>query len=61
MQVLLVEDDNELSATIKLGLEGLGHLVDRAFDGTSGQRLARENKVKLVESDESVYVFPLNT
>lgn len=42
MKLLLIEDDREIAAAVKRGLEGEGFTVDTAFDGTDGLWQARE-------------------
>ena len=43
MRVLVVEDDKQLAAALRRGLEGEGYAVDTALDGAEGEWLAREN------------------
>jgi two-component system, OmpR family, response regulator len=42
MRVLVVEDERPLASAIRLGLEAEGFVVDLAFDGNEGLRLASE-------------------
>ncbi len=43
MRVLVVEDDKQLAAALRRGLEGEGYAVDTALDGAEGEWLAGEN------------------
>ena len=43
MRILVVEDDKQLAAALRRGLEREGYAVDVALDGTDGQWLATEN------------------
>ena len=43
MRLLLVEDDNDLSATLKKSLETAGYAVDLADNGVDGEYLGNEN------------------
>ena len=43
MRVLVVEDDKQLAAALRRGLEEEGYAVDVALDGEEGEWLAREN------------------
>jgi two-component system OmpR family response regulator len=43
MRVLVVEDDKQLAAALRRGLEEEGYAVDAALDGVEGQWLATEN------------------
>ena len=42
MRILLVEDDVQLAATVRRGLQQEGHVVDVAHDGPEGEWLALE-------------------
>jgi two-component system OmpR family response regulator len=44
VRILLVEDDKQLAATLRRGLEGEGYAVDVALDGGEGAWLAQENE-----------------
>ena len=44
MRILVVEDDKQLAAALRRGLEDDGHAVDVALDGTEGEWLAGENE-----------------
>ncbi|HWJ83276.1 MAG TPA: response regulator transcription factor [Nocardioides sp.] len=43
MRILVVEDDKQLAAGLRRGLEEEGYAVDVALDGTDGEWLAEEN------------------
>lgn len=43
VRILLVEDDKQLAATLRRGLEDEGYAVDTALDGIEGEWLAQEN------------------
>jgi DNA-binding response OmpR family regulator len=43
MRVLVVEDDKQLAAALRRGLQGEGHAVDTALDASEGEWLAQEN------------------
>jgi two-component system, OmpR family, response regulator len=43
MRVLVVEDDKQLAAALRRGLEAEGYAVDTALDGAEGEWLAGEN------------------
>jgi DNA-binding response OmpR family regulator len=43
VRVLVVEDDKQLAAALRRGLEGEGYAVDTALDGREGEWLAQEN------------------
>jgi two-component system, OmpR family, response regulator len=43
VRILVVEDDKQLAAALRRGLEGEGYAVDVALDGVEGEWLAREN------------------
>ncbi len=43
MRVLVVEDDKQLAAALRRGLEGEGYAVDVALTGTDGEWFATEN------------------
>ncbi|MBU6372799.1 MAG: response regulator transcription factor [Alphaproteobacteria bacterium] len=51
MRVLLVEDDNEMSANVKRALEEDGHTVDVAGDGDTGETLARDGAFDVIIMD----------
>lgn len=51
MKILLVEDEERVSSFIKRGLEENGIQVTQAFDGTTGLRMARQNKYDVVILD----------
>src|SRR6476619_3303652 len=41
MNILVIEDDAEISAFVSRGLRRAGYLVDCASDGLSGEKMAR--------------------
>ncbi len=43
MRILVVEDDKQLAASLRRGLEAEGYAVDVALDGAEGEWLAQEN------------------
>lgn len=43
MRILVVEDDKQLAAALRRGLEGEGYAVDVALTGTDGEWFAAEN------------------
>ncbi|MBA2954058.1 response regulator [Nocardioides sp. MAH-18] len=43
MRILVVEDDKQLAASLRRGLEAEGYAVDVALDGTEGEWFALEN------------------
>ncbi len=51
MRLLIVEDEKELAKPLKEGLEYQKYAVDLAYDGESGERLARENKYDVIVMD----------
>jgi two-component system, OmpR family, copper resistance phosphate regulon response regulator CusR len=51
MKVLLVEDDLKIYTFIRIGLESNGYIVDTAFDGTMGERLALSKKYDVIVLD----------
>src|SRR5690606_19273716 len=48
---LLVEDEADLSDSLKTGLEEVGYTVDVAFDGVEGEILAKSNKYDVIIVD----------
>ena len=44
MRILVVEDDKQLAASLRRGLEEEGYAVDVALDGTDGRWFAEENE-----------------
>jgi DNA-binding response OmpR family regulator len=55
MRILVIEDDPDVSATLRLGLEAECFAVDTASDGEQGSYLARTNDYDMVLLD---YVLP---
>jgi two-component system, OmpR family, copper resistance phosphate regulon response regulator CusR len=51
MKILLIEDEQKVSAFIKKGLEEQGFTVEVAYDGLMGIKLALENEYDLVLLD----------
>ncbi|MEL6851731.1 MAG: response regulator [Bacteroidota bacterium] len=51
MNILLVEDEANVSAFIKKGLEEYGYHVTQAFDGELGLKLALQNPYDLIILD----------
>lgn len=51
MRILLVEDEKKISSFIKKGLKEQSYTVDIAFDGLTGQLLARTNEYDLIVLD----------
>lgn len=51
MWLLLVEDEADLSDSLKTGLEEVGYTVDVAFDGVEGEILAKANKYDVIIVD----------
>ncbi|MGC1391990.1 MAG: response regulator transcription factor [Bacteroidales bacterium] len=51
MKILLVEDDPKISSFVKIGLESNNCLVDIAYDGTIGEKLALSRKYDVIILD----------
>lgn len=51
MKVLLIEDEPSVSSFIKKGLEEQGNLVQQAFDGVTGLKLATQNEFEVIILD----------
>ncbi len=51
MRILIVEDEKELNAIIKKGLEENGYVVDQAFDGEEGLYMAENYPVSAIVLD----------
>jgi len=51
MRILVVEDEKELNAIIKKGLEENGYVVDQAFDGEEGLYMAESYPVNAIVLD----------
>jgi DNA-binding response OmpR family regulator len=51
MKILLVEDDPKISTFIKIGLESNNYVVDTAYDGTLGERLAYSKTYEVIILD----------
>jgi DNA-binding response OmpR family regulator len=54
MRVLLVEDDCDIAANISDYLVAAGHIVDLAYDGADGLRIARERRHDLYLLDANL-------
>jgi DNA-binding response OmpR family regulator len=50
-KILLVEDEQKIADTLKLGLTEDGYYVETAYDGTIGWKLFQQNKYDLVILD----------
>lgn len=51
MKILLVEDDPKISSFVRIGLESNNCLVDIAYDGTIGEKLALSRKYDVIILD----------
>jgi DNA-binding response OmpR family regulator len=51
VRVLVVEDDKQLAAALRRGLEAEGYAVDTALDGAEGEWLAQENDYDVLVLD----------
>ncbi len=51
MKILLVEDDPKISSFIKIGLESSDNIVDVAYDGPIGEKLALSKKYDVIILD----------
>jgi DNA-binding response OmpR family regulator len=51
MNLLLVDDDQELTFLLKMELEDLGHHVDTAFNGFDGKTLGLKNHYDVIILD----------
>jgi DNA-binding response OmpR family regulator len=51
MKILIVDDDQQMTSFMKLGLEDYNHEVDIANDGIKGKKLALKNKYDLIILD----------
>lgn len=51
MNLLLVDDDQELTILLKMELEDLGHSVDTAFSGFEGRGLVLKNHYDVIILD----------
>jgi two-component system OmpR family response regulator len=61
MRILVVEDDKQLAATLRRGLEGEGYAVDVALDGTEGEWFANENTYDALVVDVMLPGLPGDT
>jgi len=51
MKILLVEDDPKISSFVRIGLESNLFIVDTAYDGTTGEKLALSRKYDIIILD----------
>ena len=51
MKILLVEDDPKISSFVKIGLESSECIVDIAYNGTIGEKLALSRKYDVMILD----------
>jgi two-component system, OmpR family, copper resistance phosphate regulon response regulator CusR len=51
MRILLVEDDPKISSFVRIGLESNDCIVDTAYDGTIGEKLALSRKYDVIILD----------
>lgn len=51
MKILVVEDEQKLNAAIVQGLRSRGYIVDAAFDGAEGEKIAREQQYDCIVLD----------
>lgn len=51
MRILVVEDEQKVASFLKNGLEEQGYLVDLAYDGYTGEKLAVNNEYDLILLD----------
>jgi two-component system, OmpR family, copper resistance phosphate regulon response regulator CusR len=51
MKILLVEDDPKISTFIKIGLESNNYIVDTAYDGLMGEKLALSKSYEIIILD----------
>ncbi len=51
MKTLVIEDEKKVSRFLKLGLEGEDHVVDTAYDGEVGEKLAQTGKYDVIVLD----------
>jgi two-component system copper resistance phosphate regulon response regulator CusR len=51
MKILLIDDDHNIAAFIKLAMEDNNYEVDIAFDGIAGKKMADENQYDVVILD----------
>jgi len=51
VKILLVEDDSQIASFVKLGLESNRFLVDVAYDGVMGEKLALQKKYDVIVLD----------
>lgn len=51
MRILIIDDDQELTAYLKLALEDFHHQIDVAHDGIIGEQMALENDYDIILLD----------
>lgn len=51
MKILVIEDEVKVASFIRDGLDSLGHVVDVAYDGQMGEKLALKNNYQVVILD----------
>jgi DNA-binding response OmpR family regulator len=51
MKILLVEDDPQILSFVKIGLESFNYVVDSAYDGSMGEKLALSRKYDVIVLD----------
>jgi DNA-binding response OmpR family regulator len=51
MKILLVDDDPKISSFVKIGLESNDYIVDTAYDGLMGEKLALSKKYEVIILD----------
>ncbi len=51
MRILLVEDDPKISSFVKIGLESNKYIVDTAYDGLMGEKLAMSKSYEVIILD----------
>jgi two-component system, OmpR family, copper resistance phosphate regulon response regulator CusR len=51
MNILIIEDERKVSSFLKNGLEEQKYVVDQAYDGLSGERLAMKNRYDIILMD----------
>jgi len=49
--VLLIDDDDQILTTLKMGLEKAGHVVTKASGGIEGLKLIKSQQVDVVVTD----------
>jgi two-component system copper resistance phosphate regulon response regulator CusR len=57
MKILVVEDEQKVAAFLKNGLEEQGHMVELAYDGYTGEKLAMNNDHDIILMDVIIPVL----